>query len=294
LAKKSGLQVTSIPQATVFLDGNSLGSTPVREEDLSPGEHTVKLVPQDPALEPYEAKINLTPGVLTAIDRTLAISPQDAHGFTLSFEPLNNKRDVVLDVATVPEAATISVDGSAQGFTPRSLDNITAGDHVIVFSSPGYINKTVRAKAISGYKLTVSVQLAKAAVPALPTPEATDSAELALSPTPSGGESANIAPTISPTIVPTKTPTPSPSVAGSSTPAKPYVEILETNATGDPCGTNTWLNVRTEPPAGEVITKVCTGDTFPYLNETKSGWYKIEYAASKEGWVSSQYAELVK
>jgi uncharacterized protein YgiM (DUF1202 family) len=33
---------------------------------------------------------------------------------------------------------------------------------------------------------------------------------------------------------------------------------------------------------------------YPYLNEEKSGWLKIEYATGKEGWVSGVYADLTK
>jgi hypothetical protein len=278
LAKKSGLQVTSIPQATVFLDGNALGTTPVREEDLAPGVHTIRLVPQDPTLLPYEAEIKLTPGVLTAIDRTLAASPEDAHGFTLSFEPLGNKREVIVDITTIPESATISVNNTPQGFTPKSLDTVTAGDHVILLSSPGFIDKTVRAKAVDGHRLTISVQLARAPVPSLPiSQEATGSA------TPS----AELSPEVSPT--PTTralSPTPTPTVAGSQTATeKPYVKIEET-------GTG-WLRVRTSPPGGEEVARVNVGETFPYLDSSQ-GWYQIEYAAGKEGWVSSQYATLVE
>lgn len=273
LSKKSGLQVTSIPQATVFLDGKSLGTTPVREENLTPGEHAVKLTPSDPSLQPYEASVKLTSGVLTAVDRTLAASPSDAHGFTLSFEPLSNKHDVLLDVTSSPDSVTFTVDGTPQGFTPRSLDSITAGDHTILFSSPGYIDKTVRAKTVEGYRLIIDVQLAKAPVPVLPSPEAT----------PSATPSVSITPTTKPTVTVT------PQASNNSYLTKPYVQILET-----PTG---WLRVRTEPPGGTELGKVNSGDTFKYLQSSEApnaGWYEIEYETGKNGWVSSQYAKLVQ
>ena len=246
---------------------------PIWGDNIKPGDHQVKLVPQDPSLQPYESAVKLTSGVLTAVDRTLAAAPSDAHGFTLSFEPLSNKRDVVLSVATVPDSVTFTVDGSPQGFTPLSLDNVSAGDHTILFSSPGYIDKTVRAKTVAGYKLTISVQLAKAPVPALPSPEATPSATPAVS----------VTPTTKPNI------TTVPSSTSSAYLTKPYVQILDT-----PTG---WLRVRTEPPGGAEIGKVNSGDTFRYLESSSppnQGWYKIEHAPGQTGWVSSQYAKLVK
>ena len=50
-----------------------------------------------------------------------------------------------------------------------------------------------------------------------------------------------------------------------------------------------------EPSASATeAAKVNPGEMFPYLNEEKSGWYKIEYEEGKEGWVSGVYVELVK
>src|SRR5690348_14272611 len=84
--KKSGLQVTANPQATIFLDGDSLGLTPVLEEKLKPGSYTLKIVPSDSTLQPWETKITLTGGVLTVVDRKLSAVPDQSHGYVLSFE----------------------------------------------------------------------------------------------------------------------------------------------------------------------------------------------------------------
>ena len=40
--------------------------------------------------------------------------------------------------------------------------------------------------------------------------------------------------------------------------------------------------------------KINPGEMYPYLNEEENGWYKIEYEADKEGWVSGTYVDLVK
>jgi uncharacterized protein YgiM (DUF1202 family) len=156
------------------------------------------------------------------------------------------------------------------------LDNITAGDHTILFSSPGFIDKTVRAKAIAGYRLTISVQLAKAPTPALPSPEATPSATPSISLTPT------------PKLTPIKTPTPTKAATSSAALAKPYVQILET-----PTG---YLRVRSTP-AGDEVGKVYPGETHKYFETSTpptEGWYKIEYQPGAEGWVSNQYAKLIQ
>lgn len=277
LTKKAGLHVSTLPQANVYLDGESIGTTPVKKEDLKPGEHTVKIAPLDPALGIYETKVKLTAGTITVIDRTLAANPSDAHGFILSFEPIKNNR-VEMNINSNPESVTIKVDDSPQGFTPQILDTLPSGEHTIVLSSPGYNEKTVRARTMTGFKLNVVASLSKsapAAVAVVPdlvsTPSATPTSSLTI-----------------PTTTPKTTITPS--IAGTSTssatPKKPYIEVLSTP-------TN-YLNVRNEPRGAEVLIKIYPGEKYPYLDGTTDGWYQIEYQTNKKGWVSSQYAKLVK
>lgn len=285
-AKKSGLQVTISPQATVFLDGKSLGLTPVLEEKLSPGEYTLKVVPSDSSQQPWETKITLTGGVLTVVDRKLSSIPDQSHGYVLSFEKLSNKTSE-LAVTTLPDSVTVTVDGNPQGFTPLSLDHASVGDHTIIFSSPGFEDKLIRARTIEGFRLTISAQLAKknAPTPVVADNEATPSAEISTTPTPSKKTT--------PTPTPTKkatgsfvTPTPS-SASSSATVAKPYVEIKNE--------TDGFANVRATPnQSGSFLVKVNHGQRFPYLNETENGYHKIEYATGKEGWVSGQYSIVVK
>jgi len=42
------------------------------------------------------------------------------------------------------------------------------------------------------------------------------------------------------------------------------------------------------------LAKVNPGETYPYSNEEKNGWYKIEYETGKEGWISKVYADLTE
>ncbi len=265
-AGKSGLQVTSTPQSTVFLDGNSLGTTPLQQQDLKPGKHTIKLVATDNAIAPWETSVTLTSGVLTVIDRQLSSQPSASNGYTLSFEKLSQKNKVELAITTIPDSVTVSVDNNPQGFTPLSLDTLAAGDHTVVMSSPGFTSKTIRARAVDGYRLTIAAQLAAEAAPtSTPTPLATPSAT----------------PTTRPTPRVSLSPTPT---ATSAAVPKPYVEVLST-----PTG---WLRVRSSA-GGEEVGKAYPGNRFPYLG-TESGGYKIQYQATQGGWVSNTYSKLVQ
>lgn len=57
-----------------------------------------------------------------------------------------------------------------------------------------------------------------------------------------------------------------------------------------------FLRVRSEPSTlGREVSRVEPGQVFPFLEEdTKTGWYKIEYEEGQEGWISNKYAEITK
>lgn len=259
--KKSALSVSTTPQATIFLDGEHLGQTPYYNEKLKPGDYVLKIVPESSgqALNPWEGRVTLSPGILTVVNRELGLTQDSSSGEVLSFEPSADKKATSISVVTTPDGAVVNLDGEPKGFAPISLDNTTEGDHILLISSPGYQDKTIKAKTVKGNKLIVSVQLARAvAVPIVddePQQEAT----------------------------PAASPKASPKTGSAATPAKPYVTI-DSPDTG-------WVRVRAEAStAGEELTKVDHGESFPLVDE-QSGWYQIEYATGKNGWISGKYAE---
>src|ERR1035437_2106461 len=71
---KGALQVTSVPAAKVYLNNKLIGQTPLCECDLKDmiavGDYTIKLVPIQGNLQPFEQGITISSKVLTVIDRT--------------------------------------------------------------------------------------------------------------------------------------------------------------------------------------------------------------------------------
>jgi len=263
------LQISTTPKATVFIDGTQVGVTPFFDDKLKSGEHTVKLVPEATTdnLVSWEGKVNLTPGILTAINRNFATSEAFSSGEIIWLEKISSRDKSSLSVISTPDQAVVKVDSEPKGFSPVLVENLSPGSHQLIVGTPGYEERTISAKTVAGYKLIVNVQLAQKIEG---IEEATPSAQLSPSPSPEAS------PTPKTTPKPTGTP-----------PEKPYVLIKET-----PTG---WLRVRMEPSASATeAAKVNPGEMFPYLNEEKSGWYKIEYEEGKEGWVSGVYVELVK
>lgn len=263
--KKSALSILTTPQATVFLDGEHLGSTPYYNEKIKSGQYVLKIVPESTgqALNPWEGRVTLSPGILTVVKRELSLTVDSSSGEIISFEPLADKNSITISVVTTPDGAVVNLDGEPRGFAPLSIDSVSEGDHVLVITSPGFQQKTIKAKTIKGNKLIVSVQLAREEI--TPVEEKTEE-EATPSATP-------------------KT-TPSPNSKSTPTPSGPSVKI--TSEVG-------WARVRVEASTGsKELGKVDLGDEFPLLETvTVDGfdWYKIEFEAGNEGWIREDLAE---
>ncbi|MBL7150360.1 PEGA domain-containing protein [Candidatus Microgenomates bacterium] len=251
--QKAGLQVTSDPQATIFLEGKHLGQTPYSDKELEPGELILKLVPESEIFFPWEQKIKLNPGTLTVVDRQFGEIEESSSGEILTLETLANKNLLSLAIISTPDEVIVKVDGTRRGSTPISLEDITEGDHLISLSLPGFVEKEIKAKTILGRKLIINSKLAKESIEAEETsPEAKKEAE-------------------------EKEPEKEKELE------RPYVTIKET-----PTG---WLRVREGPTTNDAeLTKVKPGEKYKFLEATETGWYKIEYEEGKEGWISGKYA----
>jgi len=268
------LQVSATPKATVYIDGELKGVTPFFSDEVEAGEHTIKIVPETTidTLVSWEGKVNLAPGIITAINRNLGATEAESSGEILSLERISSRNTASLTVVSIPDQAVVKINGVPEGFAPVLKENLTPGDYQVVVSSPGFEERSITAQTVAGYKLTVSVKLAQKIEGIA---EATPSGELE-----EEEEEAEESPSPSPS--PEGSPKPSP-----TPPDTPYVRIKET-------GTG-WLRIRAEPSTeSEELAKADVGEMFPYLNEEKFGWYKIEYETGEEGWVSGTYAELVE
>ncbi len=277
--KKAALQITSSPKTTVFLDGEHLGATPFFDEKIKPGEYTIKLVPEASGQQvlSWEGRVELVAGVLTVISRDLGETEETSSGYVLSLERKTDKESASIAVVTDPDGAVVSLDGEPKGFAPLSIDDLQEGENILAISSPGFVEKTIKAKTIKGYKLIASIQLAKMfEEEEEEEEEASPSAEI---------EEEEVSSSPSPRSSPrTETSTEDDEME------RPYVKIKET-------GTG-WLNVRTEPStAGKeetIITKIYPGEVYRFIESNSSGWYKIEHEEGESGWISGKYAELYK
>jgi hypothetical protein len=158
--KEAAINIESTPTAIVFVNGEQVGKTPY-EATLRPGEVEVRLVPEivDVALATYETRVTLYPNIKTIIRRELKETDEASSGETISFEKIGSK-EVSLAIVSNPNSAQVSIDGALIGFAPYKTSTITAGEHQIAVSAPGYKERTMAVRTVSGYKLTAVVKLA--------------------------------------------------------------------------------------------------------------------------------------
>ncbi len=152
-SKPAALQVTSTPEASIFIDGKHLGKTPFYSDQLREGTYTLKISTSEAS---YVDKIDLYAGSLTVVDRELNNNYLAQSGEVLWLESGHN----AAFIATSPQDADVTIDGKYQGRSPVQTADITIGDHKVLVSKQGYIDREFAIKTSSKYKLIADVTLA--------------------------------------------------------------------------------------------------------------------------------------
>lgn len=257
---KGALQVTSMPQSNVYLDGKLIGQTPFCmgtekckiQDMLKIGEYSIRLVPVAGEYKPYEEKISINKSTLTVVDRTFD-NGASSSGSVITLSPISDKKDSELLVIPFPEKANVFLDSNQVGTTAVLLKNLTESDHDLLITKDGYKDKAIGVKTVQGYKLTSLVYLGV-------NPNFSTSSAVLQAKTQNIKEASK-----------------------SATVSSPKIVILNT-----PTG---FLRVREEASIGSLeIGRVLPGEKYEPIDE-KEGWFKIKVSEDKIGWVSSQYAK---
>ena len=168
---------------------------------------------------------------------------------------------------TSPDGAIITFGDGTKEFSPVLIPSLPAGEHTFEISLPSYETQKHSLQIVAGYRMIITVKLAKildnqtsqsgtTPEPVLETPNATASAS------PSGSLRSAKAVTIKPT------------------------GFFQSN--------QEVLRVRALPEANAAeLGVVPVGSSHPYLGVTEKGWHKITYK-DKEGWVSEAYSQLTQ
>lgn len=152
-SKPAALQVSSIPEASVFLDGKHLGKTPFYSDQLQSGTHTLKITASEAS---YVQKVNLYPQALTVVNRELNDNFMAQSGEILWLE--NGKDDIF--ITSNPQDAEITIDGKFKGKTPQIISDTSPGEHKVTILKAGFVQREFSIKSSSRYQLVADVTLA--------------------------------------------------------------------------------------------------------------------------------------
>ncbi len=148
----AGIKVTSLPNSAVYLNGKSLGRTPIESDSLQPGEYDLRL---DSSQGGWEGKVRLNQGTVTLVNRDLSENIASSSGEVLTLMPGTG-----VVITSNPDKADLKIDGKDYGTTPRFISNILAGEHDFVLSKESFLKRDVRAKIPPGKILDLNVDLA--------------------------------------------------------------------------------------------------------------------------------------
>lgn len=271
--QKAGLQVvTDGVESSVFINGDYLEKTPLIKKDLKPGSYNITIKPDDPEYVSYDTTVNVREGLLTVVTWRPGRRAELSGGVIFEMEMLKSKNGAEVSVVSIPDGAIVKLGDTDKEFAPVLYTDLEPGKTDLVVTLPSYEDQHHTIDILPGYRLLISVKLAKQSLdntqpPTELTATATDSAQTAT-------DSASTEPTQQ---------TSEPEITGPAILIKPTGFFLN--------GTEV-LRVRDKAGAiGKEIGYAPVGQKYTYLNETSSGWFKISFE-NQDGWVSGQYASL--
>jgi hypothetical protein len=126
-ATAASIDINSTPSgATVLLNGEAMGVTPIVLKDLDAGDYTLELKFEGYA--PYSEKLTLNKGETVQRNVTL------------------EKANTVLSIDSNPSGAEIFIDGKDMGKTPYKAVNIKPGIYKVEIKKDGYLPFTTQVK----------------------------------------------------------------------------------------------------------------------------------------------------
>jgi hypothetical protein len=158
------LVISSVPEdASIVVNGQYRGRTPLTLDNLDPGIYTVNI--SKFGFSPSTATTNLQSGERQEITATL---PAETGSLIIN---------------TTPTGASVMVDGRDAGLSPVTLAGLAPGNHTIAITRDGYTPVTRQVEIIAGTAVPVTVVLTPSSpLPAFPmkTPGLTQVTLLAL------------------------------------------------------------------------------------------------------------------
>lgn len=145
--------------AQVFMDGNPVGTTPGRINNVPPGPHVIEIRQQ--GMQPHRESVTVGAGAMATINATLRPPPPQT-------PPTGTVRVIVSNPnGANPPDLQVTFDGTPMQGSPPAVTDAQPGDHIIQVSANGF--RTVRrpATVTAGQSTVVAIDLE--AIPQVPT-----------------------------------------------------------------------------------------------------------------------------
>ncbi|MEZ4409203.1 MAG: PEGA domain-containing protein [Polyangiales bacterium] len=138
--------------AHIFLNGNEVGTTPGRINNVTPGQHIVEV--RQEGREPVRESVTVVPGGLATVN--VSLRPTVA--------PTGTVRVIVTNPnGPVPAGLQVTLDGAPLTGTPPASDQVQPGTHIINVAAPGFRSTRREVTITAGQVQAIAVDLEAAA-----------------------------------------------------------------------------------------------------------------------------------
>lgn len=144
-----------IDGAQIFLDGNAVGTTPGRINNVPPGQHVIEIRQQ--GMQPYRETVTVGAGAVASVNATLRPPPPQT-------PPTGTVRVIVSNPAgPLPTDLQVTFDGTPITGTPPTVENAQPGQHIVQVSATGFrtVRRTVEVTAGQTVALAVDLEPAQ-------------------------------------------------------------------------------------------------------------------------------------
>ena len=137
--------VSSTPQdALVYLDGSLKGTGSVTLQDVSPGEHSVRVT--KPMYNDYGTDVRVATGSTSYVYAVLT--------------PVSGTSGTII-ASSNPAGASVYLDGMDKGISPFVISGVSSGSHTVSFTKTGYTSVSRPVTMTAGQTMDITVDLTK-------------------------------------------------------------------------------------------------------------------------------------
>ncbi len=134
--------------AQIRLDGQGMGTTPGRLNNVPPGSHVVEIVAE--GMQPFRETVSVGTGAVATVNATLR--PRQA--------PTGIVRVIVSNPGgPVPADLQVAFDGAPMQGSPPSIENAQPGQHIIQVSASGFRTVRRQVDVTAGQTVALAIDL---------------------------------------------------------------------------------------------------------------------------------------